>query len=55
MRGYDNELDARESTITYRQAVAAVRDHQLPVGQFLWDMGNRHHYSGAAVLDWLGY
>ena len=47
--------EALESTVTRAEAIAEVRAHQISVHEFLDDLGDKPHYTGAEVLNWLGY
>tara|TARA_R110000787_G_scaffold139611_4_gene253267 strand:+ start:613 stop:771 length:159 start_codon:yes stop_codon:yes gene_type:complete len=48
--------EALESTdITRSEAIAEVRAHQISLDEFFAEVGDKPHYSGAEVLNWLGY
>lgn len=51
--------EACEMTLTRKQVVAFIRDHDLNPFDFFDDTsestGDRDKYDGKVVLDWLGY
>lgn len=50
-----NEWDAREVDVTAGEARAEIELHGHLWADFVRDCGNKPEYSGAQVLDWLGY
>lgn len=47
--------DACDSTVTRLEAVREIERHHCEPAEFLADVGDRPLYSGAEVLNWLGY
>mgnify|MGYP003649474404 FL=1 len=48
--------EAVESTdITRAEAIAEVRAHQISLDDFFAEVGDKPHYFGSEVLEWLGY
>ena len=50
-----NYDDAIEATVTRAQAFAELRMHYAEPAEFIADVGDQETYTGAQVLDWLGY
>ncbi len=52
---------AMGATVSRSEALAEIRLHptgqgsELDISEFLIEVGDRVEYSGAEVLDWLGY
>lgn len=47
--------DAINAIVTRKEAFAEVIRHGHPISEFVREVGNKWHYSGAEVLEWLGY
>lgn len=52
---YRTEDEAREATVTAKQAAAEVMRHGFNPELFFEEIGRRETYRGSEVLDWLGY
>jgi hypothetical protein len=55
---YDNEDDAREATVSAKQAKYEIEiNHSVADGfvDFVAEYGQHPTYNGGDVLDWLGY
>ena len=48
-------FEAMETTVTKKEALKEIRKHGLRIKDFLKEVGNKEHYKGSEVLDWLGY
>jgi hypothetical protein len=46
---------AIEATVTKAKAAREIRKHGLNPEDFFKEVGTRPEYSGADVLNWLGY
>ena len=50
------ENEYRDETITHSQALYQLEQHGvLDIAEFYSDLGERETYTGAELLDWLGY
>lgn len=47
--------DAISTIVTKEKALSEIRKHHLDPNEFLAETGDKSHYSGKEVLDWLGY
>ena len=47
--------EAAEATVTRSEAIAEVRAHQISLDDFFAEVGDKPHYFGSEVLEWLGY
>jgi|TARA_R110000744_G_scaffold88265_2_gene172042 hypothetical protein len=48
--------EALESTVTRAEAIREIEgQHSLKFADFVEECGDHQSYSGAAVLEWLGY
>lgn len=47
--------EATEATVGRQSAFEEIRKHSLLWCDFVKDVGNKEHYTGKEVLDWLGY
>ena len=52
---YDSYQDAHEGTVTARQARREIERHHVAWEAFTAACGVSETYTGAVVLDWLGY
>lgn len=50
-----NYDEAIHATVTRAEAIAEIKEHGLPVEEFLNEVGDRCEYLGSDVLGWLGY
>lgn len=50
-----NYETAITETVTREAAIQEIELHGEDVHWFLHDLGDRAHYSGLEVLEWLGY
>ena len=51
-----NYEDAKEATVSREEALREIAKHDCEgAAAFLSDVGNKSEYTGAEVLDWLGY
>ena len=46
---------ALKATITFTDAKQEIKKHGYCFNEFLQDVGKRDEYTGATVLNWLGY
>ena len=50
------EREAREITVTKAEAYDEISRHSgCSFDEFIWEVGDKDEYTGAEVLDWLGY
>ena len=50
------ENEYRDETITHSQALYQLEQHGvIDIEEFYADLGERETYTGAELLDWLGY
>lgn len=54
-RGYDSYEEAAEARVPRADVEHFVRQHGHDVADMVADLGDRTHYKGKDVLDWLGY
>jgi len=47
--------EAMKCMVTREEAIREIRLHNLDPAEFFQEMGNRAEYTGASVLQWLGY
>ena len=52
---YHTEEEAREAIVTQMEARREIERHSLFFSDFLAEVGDKPSYSGAEVLNWLGY
>lgn len=54
-----NYEEASEATVSKARALAEIAKHDIgepdPAALFLAEVGDKPHYTGAEVLNWLGY
>lgn len=47
--------DAVLMDLSYQMVVKVINSHNLPLSEFIEEVGKKEYYSGQEVLDWLGY